>query len=42
MYANLKDQFKHSYKFTLITSGKILISETVEGKITPSLLPASP
>lgn len=42
MYSNLKDQFTHSYKFTLIISGKSLMSETVEGKIAPSALPVSP
>lgn len=32
MHVNLKDQFEHSSKFTLIISGKTLISETVQRK----------
>lgn len=42
MYVNLKDLFKHSYKFTVIIPGKILISETVEGKNNPFTSPTLP
>lgn len=41
-YSNLNDQFKDSYKFTLIISGKSLMSETVVGNIALSALPPPP